>query len=165
MRRNRWVPLILIGWAALAASVLIPLLPSISYWMQQRSGRCHDGLEYTFAPLLVSCGPRSSTLLVIGWTLCGLTVGGIVLAAILASVSVIRLSLGRSDPRARVDARMLFVTVAIVVLIVAALLSAGRGFGGADVWMFYASGASFFVLLLAAVIRPFLEILPSRREP
>lgn len=149
------MPLILFGWAALAVSVLVPLLVSVSSWLQTRDMRCTDNFEYTFAPLLVTCGDRSVGIQVLGWILWTLTIGGLLAAGILAIAAVV-------DTRNRARAKfaifeswVLVAGVASVVLLTSGVLAVDQErLGGSNAWIIYASGGSTLALILIWAAHP-----------
>ena len=158
-----WAPLILGGWAALAVSVVIPLAVSVHSWLHTRDLRCFDRFEYTFAPLLVTCGGRSPATTALGWTLWGATVGGLVVAIAVALISVILVRRLPPNAPARFETWMLFAGVAAVALITLVVLSVPQGaLGGNNAWVLYASGGSFLALVFIAILRPLARLAIRR---
>lgn len=157
------MPLILFGWVALAVSVLVPLLVSLSSWLQTRDMRCTDNFEYTFAPLLVTCGDRSVGIQILGWVLWTLTVGGLLAAGILAIAAVVETS-NRAHPKFAIfESWVLVAGVAAVVLVTSGVLAADQErLGGINAWIIYASGGSTLLLILICVAHPLVWLAIKR---
>lgn len=157
------MPLILFGWAALAVSVLVPLLVSLSSWLQTRDLRCSDNFDYTFAPLLVTCGDRSVGIQILGWVLWTLTVGGLLAAGILAIAAVVE-TRNRAHPKFAIfESWVLVVGVAAVVLVTSGVLAADQErLGGINAWIIYASGGSTLALILIGIAHPLVWLAIRR---
>lgn len=162
---RREVSLILLGWAALAVSVLVPLAVSVLSWLQTREIRCSELFEYTFAQLLVTCGERDSGVLVLGWVLWALTVGGVIAAGALAIAAVVVSQIRLRDRFVIFEAYVLLVGVGAVVLFTSGVLTAGETMlGGFNAWIIYAAGGSLLLLIVIAAVHP-LVWLGLRGDP
>ena len=137
------------GWVALVLSVLVPLTVSLSSWMQTRDLHCTNDFSYTFAPLLVTCGGRSPAILIFGWTLTVITVGGLALAVVLAIVVAVRAVRLRGKERA--DSWVFTATVAAVLVAVFGVLATDPDRGGVNAWILYASAASALALVVGGI--------------
>ena len=138
------------GWVALVLSVLVPLTVSLLSWMQTRDLHCTNDFSYTFAPLLVTCGGRGPAILIFGWVLTVITVGGLALAVVLAIV--VAVTTARKPRHADRAGSWVFVaTVAAVLAAVLGILATDPDRGGVNAWILYTSAASALVLLIGGI--------------
>ncbi|WP_341946849.1 hypothetical protein [Microbacterium sp. LWH11-1.2] len=151
------MPLILFGWAALAVSVLVPLLVSLSSWLQMRDMRCTTKFEYTFAPLLVTCGERSAGTQVLGWILWALTIGSLLTAGALAIAALVETQTRVRRRFAIFESWVLTIGAATVLLLTSGILAADQErLGGTNAWIIYASGGSTLLLILISIVHPII---------
>ena len=135
-----------IGWGALVLSVLVPLIVSVLSWLQTRDLHCTNDFSYTFAPLLVTCGERSQAILILGWILTVVTVGGLALAVVVAIMAAVRFS--AAD---RAGSWVFAATVAAVLVAVFGILATDPDRGGVNAWILYTSAASALVLVVGGI--------------
>ncbi|GAA2926210.1 hypothetical protein GCM10010458_05160 [Microbacterium luteolum] len=84
--------------------------------------RCTDDFEYTFAPLLVTCGERSAGTQVLGWILWAVTVGSLLTASILAVAALVETRTRVRRRFAIFESWVLTIGVATVLLLPASSL-------------------------------------------
>jgi hypothetical protein len=150
-----WAARITTGWVALSVGAFVPFVVALYSWLQTRDLHCTDVFEYSVAPLLATCGVRSSGVLTLGWVLTTLTVGGIVVAAITATLAL--LSSRQTEAAARPEherqqARILGITTVLVVAtgIIARLTmpdSVGR-----NGWLLPASGLAVLMVFAMGIV-------------
>ncbi len=87
MRDMTHPTLLRVGWVALWLGVLVQLAVSTHAAGMMWQGRCFAEIEYTFIPLLYSCGPPSTLDLTLGWVATGLTLLGPILGLTCAVAS------------------------------------------------------------------------------
>lgn len=85
-----------VGWVAVWLGVLVQLAVSTFAAGAMWQGRCFADIDYTFIPLLYSCGPPSTLEVTLGWVATGLTLLGPVLGITCAAVSWF---VARTSPR------------------------------------------------------------------
>jgi hypothetical protein len=153
------MPLIL-GWTALATAVLIPLLMSLRAILKLRDLHCTE-FSYTFAPLLVTCGTRSLSVLVVGWALTITTVAGLILA-------IVTVVIGFASPRyanRRAGRWSLAAAVAGVLITTLAILASNPDPAwGTNSWIFFSAAGSTLVIVLVAGCSRLARGLSQRRN-
>ncbi|PVE94223.1 hypothetical protein [Microbacterium sp. TPD7012] len=155
--QNRWRPPISIGWAALSVSVIIPLIVSVASWSQTRDLHCTADFSYTFAPLLVTCGARSTAVVVFGWAMTLATIGGLLLSAAMAIVAAIRATARPIETTAHAETWIFAITVVTVILAIIAAITTSPGGVASNAWILYSSAAAALILMTAAAIRPLVR--------
>lgn len=115
MRNMTHSTLLRVGWAAVWLGVLVQLTISTLAAGMRWQGRCFQDIEYTFVPLLWSCGPPSALDLSLGWIATGLTLLGPALGITCAVLSAL---VARTSPRTTPLLRSVWLagTVTLVVL-------------------------------------------------
>lgn len=143
--------------------VLIPLGVSLHAAYVLWQGRCTSGLEYSFAPLLISCGARGWVEVALGALGTVLTVGGPAAALLLAATSLF-VTDARSAPLARVKSMWLGATALIVPISMVLVFDQTKSPEpwGDNAWVFFTAVTGTFVVAASVVVYSFTTQLLSR---
>src|SRR3546814_2980641 len=133
--------LLRVGWVAVWLGVLVQLAVSTGAAFTMWQGRCFEHIEYTFIPLLYSCGPPSALDVTLGWIATGLTLLGPVLGLTCAVVSSF---VARTSPRTMPLMRSAWLAGTVVLVLLGGplcyVLTRRSQPGGLNEWIWFEIG-------------------------
>jgi hypothetical protein len=144
--------LLRVGWLTFWVGALIhlsmALLAAYSYWQ----GRCYDGIHFTFAPLVYSCGEPTATDITFGWIATALTLFGPLLALACGIVSAF---VANSSPLHTPLIRSIWLSATALTAIGAGWLTwawlEGSAVWGPTTWIMYTAFSTIAVLMASGV--------------
>ena len=145
--------LIRVGWGLLWIGVLTPLAVSLSAAYVIWQGRCTSDLQYTFVPLLISCGPRSWGDLALGAIGTIITCCAPIAATIIATVTWFTVD-GPARRVARIKSGCLGATALLVSAAMVATFASTNSPApwGTNAWILFAATAGVATLTLCTII-------------
>lgn len=134
MHRSSVFLVVVAGWIAVTVSIVIPLMVVLASWAQTRDLRCTEEFEYTFVPLLVTCGPRTAGQLALGGGLTALALGCVVIALTAMSRALVRIR-NNADTGERFQVRLIAVTLAVDIGLVVCVRALNPDSIGINAWI------------------------------
>lgn len=153
-----------LGWITLLVGLLIPVGFSVAAVAYFRNLTCTTSLTWTFAPLILGCGPLNSLELMVGWMWTLTCLGALAVAVCAAAMRQWRSR--TEDKQARVGAWwMSLTTLGVGIAFVCVVGTNPDAVWGTNSWIFFGFSASLVVYVLAGLARLIFLMASDRSIP
>lgn len=151
-----------VGWVCLLVGLFWPFCVALFAAYQLRDLKCTSDLAWTAAPLLFTCGERTTAELVFGWAGTVLSMSCLLIAVIIALVAVLGTAARRTAHGLRSASRHFALTVAATAIACCAvLLSRPDELWGTGSWLLFTTGVGLLVCTVGGTLRIVLNARAS----